>query len=192
IAPLMETIARAIHAAHQHGIVHRDLKPGNVMLTEEGAPKVADFGLAKQLDAKTVKTQSGDLLGTPSYMAPEQAAAKVSAIGPATDVYALGAILYELLVGRAPFDAASLSETLEKVASEEPVPPRKLQRNVPIDLQTICLKCLEKKPARRYASALELAEDLSHYQNGEPIKARPVGVWGRFAKWVERRPERAV
>jgi WD40 repeat protein len=187
-ATLIETLARAVHAAHQKGIVHRDLKPANVLLTADGTPKITDFGLAKYLDSERGQTQSGAILGTPSYMAPEQASGRGKAVGPATDVYALGAILYECLTGRPPFKAETPLDTLMQVMSEEPLPPSRLQPKVPRDLEPICLKCLEKAPARRYGSALALAEDLRCWLAGEPTQARPVGTWGRLAKWARRRP----
>ena len=136
--------------------------------------KITDFGLAKQLDDRSGQTQSGSILGTPSYMAPEQAAGRVRDLGPAVDIYALGAVLYELLTGRPPFRAETILDTLEQVRNREPVPPSRLQPNVPRDLETICLKCLHKEPAKRYASAAELAADLGRFVNGEPIKARRV------------------
>jgi len=188
-AHLLETLARAVHYAHQIGIIHRDLKPANVLLTPDGIPKITDFGLAKQLaEVKTQQTRTGAVLGTPSYMAPEQAEGKGPAIGRLVDVYALGAILYECLTGRPPFRAATILETLEQVRSQEPVPPRRLQPSTSSDLETICLKCLRKEPGKRYASALDLAEDLRLFLGGEPILARPIGVGERTAKWVRRRP----
>jgi WD40 repeat protein len=187
-AELLETLARASHAAHQRGIVHRDLKPENVLLTAEGVPKISDFGLAKRLQGEAGKTQTGVVMGTPSYMAPEQAAGNNQAVGPPADVYALGAILYELLTGRPPFRAAMVLDTLEQVRSQEPVPPRRLQPTTPRDLETITLKCLAKEPGRRYASAGELAEDLQRWLEGRPIQARPIGVFGRTWRWCRRNP----
>jgi formylglycine-generating enzyme required for sulfatase activity len=186
-AGLVETLARAIHAAHQLGIVHRDLKPANVLLTADNTPKISDFGLAKKV-ADAGQTQSGAVVGTPSYMAPEQAEGLNRQVGPATDVYALGTILYELVTGRPPFRAATALETLLQVAADEPVPPRALQPSLPRDLQTICLKCLEKTPVRRYATSADLAEDLRRFQAGEPIAARPARALERTLKWVRRRP----
>jgi tetratricopeptide (TPR) repeat protein/WD40 repeat protein len=195
-AGLVELLAGAVQAAHHAGVVHRDLKPGNVLLAADGAPKVADFGLAKVAEAAArpadlADTPSGQVLGTPSYMAPEQAAGHVKQVGPAADVYALGAILYELLTGRPPFRAETQMETLLLVLGQEPVPPRRLVPGVPCDLETICLKCLEKEPGRRYASAAALAEDLRRFLNGEPIVARPVGAWEKALKWARRRPAAA-
>jgi WD40 repeat protein len=187
-AALVQTLARGVHAAHQCGVIHRDLKPANVLLTREGTPKITDFGLAKHVEGSEELTQSGQLMGTPSYMAPEQAACQRSAIGSATDVYALGAIFYEMLTGRPPFRAASMLETLEQVRSQEPVAPRQLNPGVPRDLETITLKCLHKEPGRRYTTAEALAEDLRRWQAGEPIGARPVGFRERLAKWMKRRP----
>jgi formylglycine-generating enzyme required for sulfatase activity len=190
-AALMETLARAMHAAHQKGIVHRDLKPANVLLAEDGAAKVADFGLVKKLN-EAGQTASGAVMGTPSYMAPEQAGGKSQDIGPAADVYALGAVLYECLTGRPPFKAATSLDTILQVIAEDPVPPRQLQPQTPRDLETICLKCLRKEPARRYASAEELADDLRRFQAREPIRARPVGAVERTWKWARRRPALAA
>jgi WD40 repeat protein/predicted Ser/Thr protein kinase len=187
-ARLVETVARAAHAAHQRGIVHRDLKPANILLTADGVPKIADFGLAKRLDVPADQTQPGLILGTPSYMAPEQAQGHSHDLGPAADVYALGTILYELLTGRPPFQAATVLVLLEQVRAQEPVPPTRLQPRLPRDLETVCLKCLEKETHRRYASALDLADDLRRFLTGEPIRARPAGAWERAVKWARRRP----
>ncbi len=185
-AALLETLARAVHAAHQAGVIHRDLKPGNVLLTAEGTPKIADFGLAKRVNAAETLTQAGTVMGTPQYMSPEQAEGK--AIGPTADVYALGAILYECLTGRPPFNGDSPLEVLRDVVTREPVAPALLRAGLPRDLETICLKCLEKDPRRRYGTALELAEDLGRFLAGQPTIARPVGALGRIIKWVKRRP----
>jgi serine/threonine protein kinase len=204
-AALVETVARAMHAAHQQGIVHRDLKPGNVLLSfsgaggaplserplNEGVPKITDFGLARLLDTETRQTRTGTVLGTPSYMAPEQAAGKRAAVGPPADVYALGSILYETLTGRPPFLGETVLETLDQVRSREPIAPSLLRPKLPRDLETICLKCLRKEPGRRYASALELADDLSRFRKGEPIHARPVPLWVRAWRWCRREPRLA-
>jgi DNA-binding beta-propeller fold protein YncE len=187
-ARMVEILARAMQAAHEAGIIHRDLKPQNVLLTADGTPKVTDFGLAKKLEAASGQTGSGDVLGTPSYMAPEQAGGRAREVGPLADVYALGAILYECLTGRPPFKAATAMDTLLQVLSEEPVAPRLLQPQVPRDLETLCLKSLHKAPAQRYAGAQALAEDLGRFLRGEPIAARPVGRGERLLKWVRRRP----
>jgi hypothetical protein len=172
-AGLLEVLAHAVHAAHANGLVHRDLKPANILLTAAGTPKVTDFGLAKQLDRNTAYTQSGAILGTPSYMAPEQAAGRPREIGPATDVYALGAILYEMLAGRPPFKGANLVETLDQVRWQPPVPLRRIQPGVPAALEAICLKCLEKEQVNRYATAALLAEDLRRFLAGQTPQARP-------------------
>ncbi|OAI41423.1 hypothetical protein AYO40_03165 [Planctomycetaceae bacterium SCGC AG-212-D15] len=188
---MLEPIARAMHEAHQRGIVHRDLKPANVLLTREGQPKVTDFGLAKQLDTDMGQTRTGAVMGTPSYMAPEQALGRNVEVGPAADIYALGAMLYEFLTGRPPFKGATPMDTLFQVTTEEPVPPTRLQPGVPKDLETICLKCLRKEPRRRYATALDLAEDLRRIQAGEPISARPIGKLERGWLWCRRNPTSA-
>jgi WD40 repeat protein/tRNA A-37 threonylcarbamoyl transferase component Bud32 len=190
-AALVEALARAMHAAHEKGVVHRDLKPANVLLAEDGTPKVSDFGLAKYL-GEAGGTATFAVLGTPSYIAPEQASGHSKYIGRSADVYALGTILYECLTGRPPFKAATALETLQQVSRQEPVPPRLLQPGVPRDLDTICLKCLRKEPEKRYASALALAEDLHRWLAGEPIAARPVGQTERAVKWVRRHPEVAT
>jgi tetratricopeptide (TPR) repeat protein/tRNA A-37 threonylcarbamoyl transferase component Bud32 len=198
-ARLLELLARAVHAAHENRLVHRDLKPANVLFAPcapaaagavdlWGLPKITDFGLAKQLDADSLRTRSGDILGTPSYMAPEQAYGRNHAVGPATDVYALGAVLYEMLTGRPPFRGATVWDTLHQVGLEEPVPPRRLQPKAPRDLETVCLKCLHKEPRRRYPSAAALADDLRRFLDGSPVRARPLPWWERLARAVRRRP----
>jgi tRNA A-37 threonylcarbamoyl transferase component Bud32 len=186
-ARMVEKLARGMEAAHQEEIIHRDLKPANVLLARDGTPKITDFGLAKKLDAAG-QTQTGAVMGTPSYMAPEQASGKAKQLGPPADIHALGAILYELLTGRPPFKAATPLDTIMQVVAEEPVPPSQLQNKTPRDLETICLKCLQKDPRKRYVSAKALAEDLRRYRKGEPILARPVGNIERAVKWVKRRP----
>jgi formylglycine-generating enzyme required for sulfatase activity/tRNA A-37 threonylcarbamoyl transferase component Bud32 len=185
-ARLLVPVARAIHFAHSHGIVHRDLKPANILLSADGVPKVGDFGLAKRVADDSGLTQTGAILGTPSYMAPEQARGSSPGIGPAADIYGLGAVLYELLTGRPPFKAACPMDTLFQVLGEEPMPPRQLQPKLPRDLETICLKCLRKSPANRYATALEVAEDLERFLADEPIKARPPSALQRLRRWARR------
>ena len=216
-AMLVETLARAIHYAHQNGVIHRDLKPANILLagkdpteSDSGSPqsktftltdpstdsvqektavaKITDFGLAKIVDDEQDQTRSGAVMGTPSYMAPEQAEGKTREIGPAVDIYSLGAILYECLTGRPPFRAATTMETLVQVIHNEPVPPRRLQPNCDVDLETVCLKCLQKDPKKRYATAAELAEDLRRYGNGEGVLARPISRAERFWRWCRRNP----
>jgi eukaryotic-like serine/threonine-protein kinase len=187
-AMLVEQLARAIHYAHTHGIVHRDLKPANVLLSEEGIAKIADFGLARRRDLATGLTATGDVLGTPSYMAPEQASGKTKHAGPAADVYALGAILYECLTGRPPFRAATTMETVLQVLGQEPVSVRHIQPQVPEDLATLCHKCLQKEADKRYGTALELAEDCAAFLEGKPIRARPVSRMERGWRWCRRNP----
>jgi serine/threonine-protein kinase len=188
-ARLVRGIAEGMHCAHQLNIIHRDLKPSNVLLAKDGTPKITDFGIAKCLEQELGQTRSGAIVGTPSYMSPEQAEAKTREVGPVSDVYSLGAVLYELLTGRAPFRGTTLHDTLEQVRKQEPVPPTQLQPSVDRDLETICLKCLQKEPPRRYASAAALADDLRRYLAGEPILARPVTQSERFVKWVRRNPQ---
>lgn len=184
-------LSNAIAYAHSKGIVHRDLKPSNILIAEDGALKIADFGLARRLDDQSDLTRDGSILGTPSYMAPEQASGSTHEIGPLCDVYALGAILYELLTGRAPFKGASVWEVINLVRDAPPTPPSELQPGVPKDLETICLKCLSKDPESRYASAKELADDLNRYVNHEPILARPISQWGRLVRLCQRFPREA-
>jgi WD40 repeat protein len=204
-AALVATLAEAVEHAHARGVVHRDLKPGNVLLQTDGlqpgglgTPKITDFGLAKQLavgpdsSGAASMTQSGAIVGTPCYMAPEQAAGQSARVGQAADVYALGVILYELLTGRPPFVAETPLETLLQVQIDEPVPPGRLRGKLPRDLETICLKCLQKEPHRRYGSAQELSDDLRRFLAGEPVRARPVSALGRLGRWCRRKPASAA
>ena len=185
-ARLAEQVALGIAEAHRLGIVHRDLKPANVLLSAEGTPKVSDFGLAKMLDSQSALTRSESVMGSPSYMAPEQAQGRAKEADPAVDVYAVGAILYELLTGRPPFRGPTALETLEQVKTIEPVPPSRLVPGLPRDIETICLTCLQKEPGKRYATALALAEDLRRFQDGRPILARRIGGAERAWRWCRR------
>jgi serine/threonine-protein kinase len=187
-AELVRTLAQAVAAAHAQGIVHRDLKPGNVLLAADGSVKITDFGLAKLLNEDSNVTCTDAILGTPAYMAPEQARGERQQIGPATDVYALGAILYEALTGHAPFHGESRSQTLEQVRDREPEPPSRRRPGLARDLEAICLKCLEKEPGRRYPSAAELAEDVDRWLRGEPTLVRPPGWLIRLRRHLRRRP----
>ena len=187
-ALLIRSVAAGVQFAHSRNIVHRDLKPGNILLDESGQPLVTDFGLAKDIDSDSDLTATGQVMGTPSYMAPEQAAGRTAEIGPLADVYALGALLYYLVTGRPPFQGKTVVETLRDVMDREPTPPQALRPDVDLDLSTICLKCLEKDPARRYASAAELARELDRYLSGRPISSRPIGRIERGRRWVKRNP----
>jgi WD40 repeat protein/predicted Ser/Thr protein kinase len=191
-ARYVQMIAEAVHHAHEHGILHRDLKPSNVLIDADDQPRVADFGLAKRLESGTDLTLSGQVLGSPQYMPPEQAAGQHRQVGPRGDVYALGAILYHLLTGRPPFVGETLSDILPQVANDEPLRPRQLNPAIPPDLETICLKCLGKEVQRRYPTALALAEELGRFLRGEPIVARPVSVAGKVWRWCRRKPQVAT
>src|SRR4029077_10686294 len=187
-ARLVAAAAKAVHHAHQRGILHRDLKPANIPLDDRPEPYVSDFRLAQRIEGDSELTVSGAILGTPAYMAPEQASGRRGAVTTTSDVYGLGAVLYALLTGRAPFRGDSVAETLQQVRERPPEPPSRFNPRTPRDLETICLKCLEKEPERRYANAVALAEDLRRYLAGEPILARPVGAFERGWRWARRRP----
>jgi len=191
-AKYVQQIAEAIEASHQAGILHRDLKPANVMIDKAGQIKVMDFGLAKRLGEDEHRTRTGEIIGTPSYMAPEQASGVVKQVGPPCDVYATGAILYSLLTGRAPFATPEIMQTIMLVLTADPVPPRTLQPRIPVDLETICLKCLEKQPRKRYATAAQLAEDLKRFLDNRPVHARQTPSWEKAFKWVRRNPASAT
>lgn len=187
-AGYLKTIAEAVHYAHQHGILHRDLKPSNILIDESDQPRITDFGLAKRLTVDSDMTLTGQVLGSPNFMAPEQAEGRLQAIGPPTEVYSLGALLYHLLTRQPPFQADTLTTLLKQVVETEPVAPGLLNPSIPRDLETICLKCLEKDPPRRYQTAQQLAEELGRFLDDEPIQARPVNAAGKALKWCRRRP----
>jgi serine/threonine-protein kinase len=191
-ARLIATIARAVHYAHQRGILHRDLKPTNILLDDQGEPHITDFGLAKLAEDDSSLTVGAAILGTPAYMSPEQAAGQSKSLTTASDTYSLGTILYELMTGQAPFRAETTMETLRQVCEREPTPPRALNPAVDRDLETICLKCLNKDPLRRYGSAEMLADDLDRWRNREPISARPVSAAEKFWSWCRRKPALAT
>jgi TolB-like protein/Flp pilus assembly protein TadD len=191
-AELVAKVARTVHYAHEHGILHRDIKPGNILLDAKGEPHLTDFGLARLVESESTVTRTLEVLGTPSYMAPEQAAGEHTKLGKATDVYGLGAVLYQLLTGQPPFAGGTTYETIRLLLETEPRPPRLLNPKIDRDLSTICLKCLEKDPSRRYSSALALAEDLEHWLKHEPIRAKPSGFLTHGRKWVRRNPSTTV
>jgi eukaryotic-like serine/threonine-protein kinase len=191
-AKIIEVLARAMYVAHKHGVIHRDLKPTKVLFAADGTLKITDFGLVKRLEGDSAQTRSGSILGTPSYMAPERARGESQNVGPAADQYALGAILYELLTGRPPFQGTAVLDTLDMVRSKEPVPPSQLQPKTPRDLETICLKCLEKDIAPRYDDTHALAEDLRRFQAGETILARPASEAERLRRWCLRNKKDAI
>ena len=187
-AELLLHLTDAIAYAHSQGIVHRDLKPGNILIDSQGKPHITDFGLAKRIDASDELTATGQVLGTPGFMAPEQALGKVAEVGPLSDVYSLGAVLYTCLTGRPPFQCQTPVETMLQVIEQPPVPPRMLNASADVDLETICLKCLEKSPQQRYQSADDLRRELTDYLEGRPIQARPLSAFGRLRRWCKRRP----
>ena len=191
-AELIAKVARTVHYAHEHGILHRDIKPGNILLDSKGEPHLTDFGLARLVESESTITRTLEVLGTPSYMAPEQAAGEHGKLNKATDVYGLGAVLYQLLTGHPPFAGGTTYETIKLVLEKEPRQPRLWNRKIDRELSTICLKCLEKDPKRRYSSALALAEDLEHWLKHEPILARRTGLFTRGRKWVRRNPSTAA
>jgi TolB-like protein/predicted Ser/Thr protein kinase/Tfp pilus assembly protein PilF len=192
VAELMAKVARTVHYAHEHGILHRDIKPGNILLDAKGEPHLTDFGLARLVESESSVTHTLEVMGTPSYMAPEQAAGNNAGLSSATDVYGLGAVFYQLLTGHPPFAGGTTFETVRLVLDTEPRQPRLWNPKVDRDLSTICLKCLEKDPQRRYSSALALAEDLEHWLRHEPIRARHAGIFTRGKKWLRRNPTTAA
>jgi TolB-like protein/Tfp pilus assembly protein PilF len=191
-AELIAKVARTVHYAHEHGILHRDIKPGNILLDAKGEPHLTDFGLARLVESESSVTHTLDVLGTPSYMAPEQAVGNNAAISSTTDVYGLGAVLYQLLTGQPPFAGGATYETIKLLLDTEPKQPRLLNPKIDRDLSTVCFKCLEKDPKRRYSSALALAEDLERWLKHEPIQARHTGIFARGKKWVRRNPSIAI
>jgi serine/threonine protein kinase/Tfp pilus assembly protein PilF len=191
-AELIAKLARTVHYAHQHGVVHRDIKPGNVLVDVNGEPHLSDFGLARLLETESTMTGTQEMIGTPSYMAPEQALGNKAQLTSATDVYGVGAVFYQLLTGHPPFLGGTTYETIRLLLDAEPRPPRLLNPKVPRDLSTICLKCLEKDPKHRYSSALTLAEDLEHWLKHEPIRAHHAGIFTRARKWIQRNPSTAM
>src|SRR5438552_1562143 len=191
-AELIAKVARTVHYAHEHHILHRDIKPGNILLDQEGEPHLTDFGLARLVETESTVTRTMEVLGTPSYMAPEQAVGNDAAITSATDVYGLGAVLYQLLTGHPPFAGGTTYETIKLLLDTEPRDLRLWNPKIDRDLSTICVKCLEKDPQRRYPSALALSEDLERWLKHEPIRARRSGVFTRGRKWVQRNPTSAL
>src|SRR3989454_3257623 len=191
-AELIVKVARTVHYAHEHGILHRDIKPGNILLDAKGEPHLTDFGLARLVETESTVTRTLDVLGTPSYMAPEQAVGNNAAVSSVTDVYGIGAVLYQLLTGQPPFAGGATYETIKLLLDTEPKNPRLINPKIDRDLSTICLKCLEKDPKRRYSSALALAEDLERWLKHEPILARHTGIIGRSRKWMRRNPSSAL
>src|SRR5438477_774723 len=191
-AELIANVARTVHYAHEHGILHRDIKPGNILLDQKGEPLLTDFGLARLVETESTVTRTKEVLGTPSYMAPEQAAGNNTKLTNAADVYGLGAVLYQLLTGHPPFAGGTTYETIKLLLDTDPRPPRSLNPKIDRELSTICLKCLEKDPHRRYSSALALAEDLEHWLKHEPIQAKPSRFFTHGRKWVRRNPSTTV
>src|SRR5881275_756222 len=189
---LIVKVARTVHYAHEHGILHRDIKPGNILVDAKGEPLLTDFGLARLVEAESTVTRTKEVMGTPSYMAPEQAVGNNAAVSSATDVYGLGAVLYQLLTDHPPFAGGTTFETIKLVLDTEPQQPRLWNRRIDRELSTICLKCLEKDPKRRYPSALALAEDLEHWLKHEPIRAKRSGFVTHARKWVRRNPTSAL
>src|SRR5882724_4060459 len=191
-AEFIAKVARTVHYAHEHGILHRDIKPGNILLDQKGEPHLTDFGLARLVETESTMTRTMEVLGTPSYMAPEQAVGNNAAISNVTDVYGLGAVLYQLLTGQPPFAGGTTYETIKLLLDTEPRQPRLLNPKIDRDLSTICLKCIEKDPRRRYSSALALAQDLERWLKHEPIQARRTGLFVRGRKWLQRNPTAAA